>query len=73
MKSPFIPAFLATILSLPPLARAQTQAAPPPKEKYESFAMTHGGDPSRGRALFNDPKRLACSPDQGFRQRTSTL
>jgi putative heme-binding domain-containing protein len=60
MKSPFILAFFVMALSLSSLAGAQAQLTAPPKEKYESFAMTHGGDPSRGRELFNDPKRLAC-------------
>ncbi len=34
----------------------QTTAA-----NYAHFAATHHGDPTRGRALFADPKRLACT------------
>ena|SRR5579884_1507715 len=35
-------------------------AAAPSKEQYRSYAMTHQGDPSRGKALFFDPQRIAC-------------
>ena len=37
-----------------------TKPKPPTKDKYQSFAMTHSGDAARGKALFNDPQRLAC-------------
>ena len=30
-------------------------------EEYVRFAATHHGDAGRGRALFADPKRLACA------------
>ena len=39
-------------------APVRGQAAP---EEYARFAMTHGGDAGRGRALFADLKRLACA------------
>ena len=31
------------------------------KEQYQSFAMTHQGDPARGATLFADRQRLACT------------
>jgi putative heme-binding domain-containing protein len=40
---------------------ASAQMPPPSREQYASFAMTHGGDASRGKSLFQDEKRLACS------------
>src|SRR3954453_10273887 len=61
MRPPCIWPLTAVILSLPSLAAPQTQPTSPAKERYESFAMTHGGDASRGRSLFADQKRLACS------------
>jgi putative heme-binding domain-containing protein len=33
---------------------------PRTKAQYEAFAMTHGGDAARGRALFADGRKLAC-------------
>ena len=36
-------------------------ADPPPKDKYQQFAMTHQGDAERGRALFLNEQRLACA------------
>jgi len=34
---------------------------PKPPAKYADFAMAHSGDPERGKALFNDEKKLACA------------
>src|SRR5258706_5119885 len=47
----------AAALVVVQIASAQ---APLSNEKYASFAMTHGGDASRGRLLFMEEKRLAC-------------
>jgi putative heme-binding domain-containing protein len=42
-------------------APATTQSAKPKTiEQYQAFAMTHAGDPARGRALFGDEQRLGC-------------
>jgi putative heme-binding domain-containing protein len=38
-----------------------TPASRPTTNQYQSFAMTHLGDPDRGRALFFDQSTLACS------------
>jgi putative heme-binding domain-containing protein len=35
--------------------------SPKPREKYETFAMTHSGDPVHGKELFQEEKKLACS------------
>jgi putative heme-binding domain-containing protein len=35
-------------------------AKPLGKERYQAFAMTHGGNGERGKALFLDTRRLAC-------------
>jgi len=31
------------------------------RQQYQSFALTHQGDPARGRKLFEDEQRLACT------------
>lgn len=36
-------------------------ATRPTTRQYQAFAMTHLGEPSRGKALFFDEARLACS------------
>src|SRR5690349_17254301 len=36
-------------------------AAPATLQDYRRFAMLHEGDVAAGKALFLDPKRLACS------------
>jgi putative heme-binding domain-containing protein len=62
-------AFVVMILSSLVAAQAAGQsprspggpATRPAASRYESFAMSHLGDPSRGRALFFNPSRLACT------------
>lgn len=53
------------IVSLLQSARAQTAPASRPttksKQQYQSFALTHQGDGLRGRLLFQDEQRLACT------------
>jgi putative heme-binding domain-containing protein len=59
-----LPAAFLTIgllLSSANVFAADAPAAAKPKEKYAEFAMTHSGDPARGKLLFNDEKKLACA------------
>src|SRR3954463_3880516 len=44
-----------------PTAVATRPTTGPTTKQYQAFAMTHLGDPSRGRALFFNESRLACS------------
>jgi putative heme-binding domain-containing protein len=56
-----VPGFLFLMLQCA-LCAAQTRptTAPSPA-RYEAFAMTHQGDAARGKALFLDETKLACS------------
>src|SRR6185295_4651781 len=39
-----------------------TRPAPPtPRERYRLYAMVHQGDAEAGKALFNEPQKIACS------------
>ncbi len=49
-----------TALSIVAAARGQDGGQATAAD-YARYAATHHGDPARGRALFGDPKRLACS------------
>jgi putative heme-binding domain-containing protein len=51
--------FLAATITL--CTRAARATAPPPPEKYATFAMTHSGDVKRGKTLFFEEQRLGCS------------
>jgi len=63
----FRPATLARLGALLNDAMARRQAAittsgpDPSREEYTLFARSARGDAARGRALFVDPKRLACA------------
>jgi putative heme-binding domain-containing protein len=57
--------FCLLCLSVDCLAQSASPAKPRTKRDYESFAMTHAGDPARGKALFLDARRLACSRCHG--------
>jgi putative heme-binding domain-containing protein len=48
-------------LSVDAVAQSTAPARVRSKRDYESFAMTHAGDPARGKALFQDAARLACA------------
>jgi putative heme-binding domain-containing protein len=56
MRIVLVPIAVAALLS----GLDVSAQAPLSKEQYASFAMTHGGDASRGKLLFMDEKRLAC-------------
>src|SRR4051794_31001128 len=54
-------AALAAHLLFCALAFSQTRPALRGKSQYETFAMTKPGDAARGKALFFDDSKLACS------------
>ena len=52
------------VLFVAPIAIAQPAPASRPaksRQQYQSFALTHQGDAARGRRLFEDEQRLACT------------
>jgi putative heme-binding domain-containing protein len=55
--------FILFVLSAFTLHSTAQTGSPKPKTKdqYATYAMTHAGDPARGRELFADARRLACN------------
>jgi putative heme-binding domain-containing protein len=51
--------FLAAAIAR--LAAAQAPPATRSLEEYRHFALIHEGDPERGKILFSDPQKIACS------------
>ena len=60
-----IPALaVSAILALASVASGAgptTKPAVPPREKYRAFAMVHMGDAAAGKALFQEPQKIACA------------
>ena len=58
-KSAIFCVSLATAIAR--LAAAQTPSAVRSLEDFRHFALMHEGDTDRGKALFSDPQKSACS------------